>query len=72
MEGVDKKILELLLTNAQLTNQELADNMALSPSHCFRRVKLLEEQGYIRKRTSHDKFTVIFVLQHRFLSAKPN
>ncbi len=48
MDRIDKKILELLQANGRISNQELADQVALSPSPCLRRVKQLEEDGYIR------------------------
>jgi Lrp/AsnC family leucine-responsive transcriptional regulator len=49
MDSVDKKILGLLQQNGKISNQELADRIALSPSPCSRRVKLLEDEGYIRE-----------------------
>ncbi|KTD43387.1 Lrp/AsnC family transcriptional regulator [Legionella quateirensis] len=52
MDRTDKKILELLQTNSQISNQELADLVALSPSSCLRRVKLLEANGYIKKQVA--------------------
>ena len=52
MDRIDKKILDLLQSNCQISNQELADLVALSPSSCLRRVKLLEEQGYIKKQVA--------------------
>ena len=48
MDEIDKKILAELQSNARLTNQELADRVALSPSPCLRRVRALEKQGIIR------------------------
>ena len=50
VDRTDIKILEILQTNAQISNQELAEQVALSPSPCLRRVKLLEESGYIKKQ----------------------
>jgi Lrp/AsnC family transcriptional regulator, leucine-responsive regulatory protein len=50
MDRTDKKILEILQTNSQISNQELAEQVALSPSPCLRRVKLLEEKGIIAKQ----------------------
>ena len=41
------EILKLLQQNGRITNQELADKVALSPSACLARVKNLEKQGYI-------------------------
>jgi len=47
MDPVDIKILGTLQKNGRLSNLELADLVALSPSACHRRVKLLEEHGFI-------------------------
>ncbi|MGF1773287.1 Lrp/AsnC family transcriptional regulator [Vibrio wakamikoensis] len=47
MDEIDKKILKELQSNARLSNQELADRIALSPSPCLRRVRALEKQGII-------------------------
>lgn len=52
VDRIDKKILEILQTNAQISNQELAEQVALSPSPCLRRVKLLEEEGIIQKQVA--------------------
>lgn len=52
MDRIDKKILEILQANCQISNQDLADLVALSPSPCLRRVKLLEENGYIKKQVA--------------------
>lgn len=49
IDRIDKKILELLQTNSQISNQDLAEQVALSPSPCSRRVKQLEDQGYIQQ-----------------------
>ena len=49
LDSLDKKILEALQRNGQISNLDLADQVALSPSACSRRVKTLEEQGYIEK-----------------------
>ncbi|SPL72171.1 Lrp/AsnC family transcriptional regulator [Acinetobacter stercoris] len=47
MDSIDLKILRKLQANGRLTNQELADQIALSPSACLRRVKALEKERYI-------------------------
>jgi Lrp/AsnC family leucine-responsive transcriptional regulator len=52
MDRIDKQILEILQSNCQISNQELAERVALSPSPCLRRVKLLEESGYIKKQVA--------------------
>lgn len=45
----DTRILELLQQNARRSNVTLAKSVNLSPSACLRRVRALEEQGYIRR-----------------------
>lgn len=52
MDRTDKKILELLQSNCQISNQDLAEQVALSPSSCLRRVKQLEDNGYIKKQVA--------------------
>ena len=52
MDRTDKKILEILQANCQISNQDLAEQVALSPSPCLRRVKLLEAEGYIKKQVA--------------------
>lgn len=49
MDRIGKKILTLLQMDSQQSNQELAEKIGLSPSPCLRRVKQLEEEGYINK-----------------------
>src|SRR5579862_3846178 len=49
MDKIDLKILDLLQKDGKLNNQDLADKIALSPSPCLRRVKQLEDEGFISK-----------------------
>lgn len=49
MDKIDKKILDVLQSDAQISNQELADKVSLSPSPCSRRVKQLQDAGYIKQ-----------------------
>ena len=46
---LDRKILDRLQTNGRMTNQELADDIGLSPSPCLRRVRQLEASGVISR-----------------------
>ncbi len=46
----DRKILALLQANAAMPMAEVAEQVALSPSACSRRIQRLEEAGYIRGR----------------------
>ncbi|WP_353148626.1 Lrp/AsnC family transcriptional regulator [Pollutimonas bauzanensis] len=48
LDRIDKQILMALQRNGRLSNQDLADKVALSPSPCLRRVRRLEEEGYIQ------------------------
>ncbi len=48
LDKTDRKLLELLQKDGRITNLELADRVALSPSACLRRVRALEEAGVIR------------------------
>jgi Lrp/AsnC family leucine-responsive transcriptional regulator len=47
LDRYDKQILLALQENGRLSNQELADQIGLSPSPCLRRVRRLEEVGLI-------------------------
>ncbi|WAC21661.1 Lrp/AsnC family transcriptional regulator [Luteolibacter sp. SL250] len=49
LDSIDRSILRVLQREAKIANNELADRVGLSPSPCLRRVKLLEEAGYIEK-----------------------
>ena len=48
LDKTDLKILQVLQSNGRLSNVELSDRVALSPSPCLRRVKHLEDTGVIR------------------------
>lgn len=52
LDRIDRSILELLQHNAELTNQEVADKVGLSPSPCLRRVRALEQAGIIVRRVT--------------------
>jgi Lrp/AsnC family leucine-responsive transcriptional regulator len=47
LDLTDRQILMELQRNGRLSNQDLAERVALSPSPCLRRVRRLEEEGYI-------------------------
>lgn len=49
LDRTDLAILELLQSDARMSNQELAERVSLSPSPCLRRVRRLEEAGVIRR-----------------------
>lgn len=45
----DRRLLRLLQENARISNQELAERTGMSASACWRRVRMLEETGVIRR-----------------------
>ncbi|MEO8668473.1 MAG: Lrp/AsnC family transcriptional regulator [Bauldia sp.] len=47
LDRIDRKILDTLQADGRLSNVDLAERVALSPSPCLRRVKRLEEDGVI-------------------------
>lgn len=47
LDRIDVKILAELQKNGRITNVELAELVALSPSPCLMRVKKLQQAGYI-------------------------
>ncbi|AXK39411.1 Lrp/AsnC family transcriptional regulator [Crenobacter cavernae] len=49
LDKTDLRILAELQKNGRLTNVELAERVALSPSPCLRRLKQLEESGVIKQ-----------------------
>ena len=51
MDSKDRQILRALQSDGRLTNQDLSDQVNLSPSPCLRRVRNLEEQGVIQGYT---------------------
>lgn len=52
LDKTDRKILNILQKDNQITNQTLADKVGISAPPCFRRVKRLREEGYILKDVS--------------------
>lgn len=49
MDKLDRRILELLQKNGNLTAAELADRVGLSKAPCWRRIKRLEDEGVIKQ-----------------------
>ena len=52
LDRQDKRILATLQQDGSVTNLELAEKIGLSPSPCARRVKQLEEAGFINKKVT--------------------
>jgi len=52
LDRYDLRILAELQHDARISNQELAERIGLSPSPCSRRVKQLEDDGYIARQVA--------------------
>lgn len=52
LDTIDRRILEVLQRNARIANTDLADEVGLTPAPCLRRVKRLEELGFIAGYTA--------------------
>ena len=52
MDATDKRILELLQADAGLTVKQIAAQLPLSATPCWKRIQKLEDQGYIRARVA--------------------
>ncbi|EGG29674.1 PutR, transcriptional activator of PutA and PutP [Aequoribacter fuscus] len=48
LDRIDRKLLEILQKNGRISNVELAERVALSPTPCLERVRRLEREGYIK------------------------
>nr|WP_237444364.1 Lrp/AsnC family transcriptional regulator [Sinobacterium norvegicum] len=52
LDRTDKRILKLMQLDGRISNLELAEKVGLSPSPCSRRVKQLEDAGYIDRHVT--------------------
>ncbi|GHF29277.1 ArsR family transcriptional regulator [Kordiimonas sediminis] len=76
MDKIDQKILGLLQEDATLSTSEIAERVGLSTTPCWRRIQILEQEGYITKRValvnrehinvSLDVFVAVKTNQHNF------
>jgi DNA-binding Lrp family transcriptional regulator len=49
LDRIDRRILTALQRDARIANQDLADQVGISASACWRRVRLLESAGVIQR-----------------------
>jgi DNA-binding Lrp family transcriptional regulator len=47
MDGIDRQLVALLQENGRITNVDLAQRVGLTAPPCLRRVRALEERGFI-------------------------
>ncbi|HVV66086.1 MAG TPA: Lrp/AsnC family transcriptional regulator [Rhizomicrobium sp.] len=52
LDQIDRKLLALLQRDATLTVAELGERVGLSSTPCWKRVRRLEEEGYITRRVA--------------------
>lgn len=52
MDSKDYQIIAALQANGRMTNQELSEQVNLTPTPCLRRLRMLEESGMIRGYTA--------------------
>ncbi|MFT4196621.1 MAG: Lrp/AsnC family transcriptional regulator [Pseudoxanthomonas sp.] len=65
IDRTDLRILQALQQDARITNQMLAERVALSPSACLRRVRELEAKGLItgyRAQVAVDRFRSVTIV----------
>ncbi|WP_308909068.1 Lrp/AsnC family transcriptional regulator [Pseudokordiimonas caeni] len=48
LDSVDRKILSVLQAEGRITNVDLAERVGITAPPCLRRVRALEEEGYIQ------------------------
>lgn len=76
MDEIDRKILNLLQKDATLSTAEIAEAVGLSTTPCWRRIQILEQEGYITRRVALvdrnkvnvplDVFVAIRTSEHNF------
>ena len=52
MDATDKKILQLLQTDASLSVKQIAAQIPLSVTPCWKRIQRLDAEGFIRARVA--------------------
>ena len=52
LDRYDRHILATLQDDGRISNQQLADKVGLSSAACWRRVKVLDEKGILKKYTA--------------------
>jgi len=52
LDDIDRRILRALQRDGRLSNNQLAEEIGLSPSPCWQRTRRLEAEGYIKGYTA--------------------
>lgn len=72
MDRIDRRILELLQGNAELSTAEIAEQVGLSTTPCWRRIQRLEENGIISRRVALLNRSKLNLGTDVFISVKTN
>ncbi|MGR3900113.1 Lrp/AsnC family transcriptional regulator [Psychrobacter sp. 1176_08] len=72
MDKIDRHILEVLQKKARLSTAELAERIGLSPSPCARRLKRLEDEGYIENYQANVNKTKAGIVMSFFVEVSLN
>lgn len=70
MDDADRKILDVLQTDASLSLNEISDRVGLSPTPCWKRIRKLEAAGVIQRRVAIVDPTKVGVGMTVFVSIK--
>lgn len=52
IDKIDRQIMQQLASDGRLSNKEIAEQVGLSPSPCWQRIRRLEKEGYIKGYTA--------------------
>lgn len=72
MDDIDRKILGLLQKDATLSTAEIAEMVGLSTTPCWRRIQILEQEGYITRRVALVDRTKVNVPLDVFVAIRTN
>lgn len=72
MDDIDRKILGLLQKDATLSTAEIAEIVGLSTTPCWRRIQILEQEGFITRRVALVDRNKINVPLDVFVAIKTN
>ena len=72
MDKIDRHILEVLQKEGRLSTAELSERIGLSPSPCARRLKRLEDEGYIENYQANVNKTKAGIMLSFFVEVRLN
>jgi Lrp/AsnC family leucine-responsive transcriptional regulator len=72
MDRIDKDILKIIQSDGRLSTAELSEKVGLSPSPCARRLKRLEEEGYIESYQARLNKTKVGIGMSFFVDVRLN